>query len=423
MGRLVIVGLDGVPFRLLEKYSENGIMPNFKKIKDRYFVKMKSTIPEISSCSWSSIITGENPGEHGIYGFTEMISNTYSLRYPNFKNLSSPTFWEKYPEKKMVTINIPMTFPVEEVNGFIVSGFVSLDIEKAVWPTNYADFIFASKYKIDVDSVKAHKSKFLFLKELYDVLDAREKMLDKMWDTFEWEVFTYVITGTDRIGHFMFSAFDNPDHEFKNGFEKFFKKVDKQIGKILNKMNDDDDLIMLSDHGMETKDFNVYVNRVLENEGLLKFKKDGYRYCDMTEETKAFALDPGRIYLHKKGKYPNGSVSRRDKKLIRKIKDIFNKLKLRNKKPIRNVYERDEIYSGKRFYDAPEIILQPNKGFSLKSKFENAVFDKPHSPFEGDHTYDDAFLLVKTKKDIKLPKKPEVFDVFPIIDKFIGDQD
>ena len=72
--RTIVIGIDGVPFGLLDDLTEKGIMPNFAELKggdEGVFTPMKSSIPDISSVSWSSVITGKNPGEHGIYGFTE----------------------------------------------------------------------------------------------------------------------------------------------------------------------------------------------------------------------------------------------------------------------------------------------------------------------------------------------------------------
>ena len=83
--RNIILGIDGVPYKLIDNLSDKGIMPYFKELKNNYsFNPMKSSIPHISSVSWSSIITGKNPGEHGIYGFSDIIKNTYSLKFPNF---------------------------------------------------------------------------------------------------------------------------------------------------------------------------------------------------------------------------------------------------------------------------------------------------------------------------------------------------
>ena len=63
--RTVVIGIDGVPLGLLKTLVEKGVMPNFAELKDEsegVFTPMKSLIPEISSVSWSSVITGKNPG-------------------------------------------------------------------------------------------------------------------------------------------------------------------------------------------------------------------------------------------------------------------------------------------------------------------------------------------------------------------------
>ncbi len=75
-----VVGLDGVPYSMIQKFMGNGVMPNLRDIvaKGRA-VETTVTLPEISSVSWSSFMTGKNPGEHGIFGFTDLHeSNTGS---------------------------------------------------------------------------------------------------------------------------------------------------------------------------------------------------------------------------------------------------------------------------------------------------------------------------------------------------------
>ena len=72
--RTILIGLDGVPFELLSDLAETGVMPNTKRlISSGTFRKMQSSIPEVSSVAWSSMITGTNPGTHGIFGFTVIL--------------------------------------------------------------------------------------------------------------------------------------------------------------------------------------------------------------------------------------------------------------------------------------------------------------------------------------------------------------
>jgi predicted AlkP superfamily phosphohydrolase/phosphomutase len=66
----VLIGLDGVPYDLIENLENKDIMPEAKKIiENGTFKKMESSISEISSVAWSSIITGKNPEEHSLFGY------------------------------------------------------------------------------------------------------------------------------------------------------------------------------------------------------------------------------------------------------------------------------------------------------------------------------------------------------------------
>ena len=90
-----VVGLDGVPCTLLRTMMENGVMPRTREIVARGALRsMTVTLPEISSVSWSTFMTGKNPGEHGIFGFTDLKPGTYDLRFPTFRDLRTETIWD-----------------------------------------------------------------------------------------------------------------------------------------------------------------------------------------------------------------------------------------------------------------------------------------------------------------------------------------
>jgi len=103
--KTILIGLDGVSFTMLQNLITNDVMPNFKKLSEEgVFKQLKASIPDNSAVSWSSIMTGENPGEHGIFGITDLIPNTYTFRFPNFLNLKSKPFWFQKPDKKYVAL-------------------------------------------------------------------------------------------------------------------------------------------------------------------------------------------------------------------------------------------------------------------------------------------------------------------------------
>ena len=104
--KTVIIGLDGMPYHLIKHLAESGIMPSTDKlITEGVFREMESSIPEVSSVAWSSIITGTNPGYHGIFGFTELPAGTYRLSFPNSNNLRMPPFWQHEGNGRSVIMN------------------------------------------------------------------------------------------------------------------------------------------------------------------------------------------------------------------------------------------------------------------------------------------------------------------------------
>ena len=421
MGKIVIIGLDGVPYHLMDDLSNKGIMPNFKKLKQEgIFKEMDSAIPEISSVSWSSIITGVNPGEHGIFGFMELIPGTYTLSFPNFNSLKAPAFWHTIDGKHAI-INVPSTYPAKPLNGFHVAGFVALDLENAVYPKEYIPKLEELNYRIDVDSEKGHQSKELFMKDLFRTLEARHKTALHLWDDSAWDTFMYVITGTDRIGHFLWDAYEDENHEFHTQFLDYFKRIDEFIGEISNKMSNDDSLVMLSDHGMGLSKTNVIVNAVLKKHGFLELEDaERINHNHIKPESRAFALDPGRIYLHKENKYPKGSVKKEDEeKILKELTVIFQDLEKDGKKVVKKIFRKEDVYSGPHMDDAPDLILLPNRGFNLRGNIaKTEIFDK--DIFTGMHTQEDAFLYVKTPKSISMQDKPNVTQIVNLIKSIKG---
>ena len=202
-GKTVIIGLDGVPFGVLKDFAEAGVMANTAELISRgIFKKMYSSIPEISSVAWSSIITGQNPGQHSIFGFTDLFPDSYKMRFPNFNDLKSPPFWSLAKDKSVI-INVPSTYPVKDMNGVHISGFVSIDINKSIHPAFLISELESLGYRIDVDSEKAHTDLNLFLEDLDETLTTRIKAAEYLWDYIDWQTFMLTFTGTDRLMHFL----------------------------------------------------------------------------------------------------------------------------------------------------------------------------------------------------------------------------
>jgi predicted AlkP superfamily phosphohydrolase/phosphomutase len=180
--KIMVIGIDGVPYELLEDFTQKGIMPNVKKLIQRYGLqKTMAPLPEISAVSWTSFMTGLNPGEHGIYGFMDLNYSDYSYTYPSFNNLPVSTIWEILaPEgKRSMVINLPGTYPARPINGILVSGFVAIHLEKAVYPITLLPLVKRMNYRIDADVTLVQTDKTKFLKDLKETLGLRYSLYKK----------------------------------------------------------------------------------------------------------------------------------------------------------------------------------------------------------------------------------------------------
>lgn len=421
--KTVIIGLDGVPYKLLDSLSDKDIMPNFKDLKkEGVFKAMKSSLPEVSAVSWSSIITGKNPGEHGIYGFTDMLDGSYTISYHSSTKIKAPTFWQIDETKKYVVINCPATYPAQKINGVLITGFVSLDLGKAVYPRDYIKILKEMGYQVDIDVERAKSSNLILFKQLYVTLEARMKICMKLWNEMKWDLMMIVFTGTDRLEHFLWDAYEDERHEQHQQFLDYFRAIDNAIGEISSKISEGDNLLILSDHGMEGIKINVNLNTFLAEKGYLKIEDNPKRgYNCIQPGTRAFALDPSRIYLNKEGKYPRGSVAKsEEEQLIQELTELFYSLEWRGKKVVKRVFRKEEIYCGPYVNRAPDLVLLPENGFNLKAGlFRKEVFED-EDELSGKHN-PEAFLYVKgSKADEVVPEAPSLEDVLPIIWKLEG---
>lgn len=402
--RAVVVGLDGVPYTLLKDLKGTGCIPNMASIFSKgYFGQTSVCIPEISSVSWSSFMTGKQSGEHGIFGFMDFEPGTYKMFFPNFSQLKAPTLWDELEDrgKRTVVINMPATYPARPIHGALVSGFVAIDINKAVHPPHLVSSLNDMGYRIDVDTMKARQDHDFLFEELEVTLQGRQNAVDFLWEQTDWDLFIVVITGTDRLMHFLWEAYEKEHHPYHQAFLDYYEKVDRFVGHVYDRYlslegskDEKNHFCMLSDHGFTAIKTEVYLNRWLEEHGYLTYQKaQPDTVMDIGSGSKAFVMDPSRIYINLKGKYPLGAVDPSDYKAVRQeLKEGLESLVFEDGiKVAKRVYEKEALYHGPYVDQAPDLVVLSHHGYDLKGKVKaDAVFGR--SNLVGMHTQDDAFF-------------------------------
>lgn len=399
---MFVLGIDGTPYTFIKKKIAEGKFPHFSRLIEKgSLARMKSVIPCISSVAWTTFLTGVNLAKHNIQGFVDRKLKPFSIYIPTANNIAVPTVFEMLSEagKKVVSINVPITYPPKQINGVQISCFLATELAKAVYPKEYYPFLKDMGYRIDVDAWQARKDKQKFLEDIHYTFDKRVEAAYYFMNKIDWDYFQLHIMETDRINHFLWEHWENSDPGYAHEFEKFYQKVDQLIGDLDQRLGDDVEYMVLSDHGFCAVKKEVYLNYWLEQNGYLRYKSDQPKsIADIHAETKAYSLIPGRIFINLNGREDNGYVSpgkayeQLRNELIERLPIMIDPAT--GEKIVRHVFKREELYSGPYFENTPDLMVVPYDGFDLKGNIKQTHLTHK-GELVGMHTDDDAAFYLR----------------------------
>ena len=138
---VLIIGLDGVSWKLLKPWIKDGNLPTFSRmLKDGAEGDLRTTIPPISCSAWTSLFTGKNPGKHGIYEYTSDLGELV-----NAKSIKVEKIWQilSHYNKRCCVINVPATYPVEKLNviGLRSAAEASFDKDETLSVENFKSIL------------------------------------------------------------------------------------------------------------------------------------------------------------------------------------------------------------------------------------------------------------------------------------------
>jgi predicted AlkP superfamily phosphohydrolase/phosphomutase len=290
MPKVLIIGLDGGTFDLIRPWVDEGKLPNIARVmQSGANGNLRSTIPPMTFPAWNAFMTGKNPGKHGVFDFMERKDGTYELEIKNAGHRKSETIWKIASRhgKRCAIMGVPVTYPPEEINGIMISGFDApvLD-ERIMYPR---EVFHELKDKVGQYIVSADFTKHLRAGRIDDTVKSFFVAIDRKAETAKyilkreaWDLFMIVFGETDAAIHYFWKYHDrhSPQRSKKpsknpsfDPIYEIYNRVDKRIGEILEMVSGETVVIMMSDHGAGgAGDKVVYLNRFLESRGLLRFK-------------------------------------------------------------------------------------------------------------------------------------------------------
>jgi predicted AlkP superfamily phosphohydrolase/phosphomutase len=478
--RVLVLGLDGATFRIIEPMVGRGRLPNLARLMSEGACGvLESTLPPVTIPAWPSMMTGKNPGKLGYYDFLRR--EGYGVEPNVYCYDGQAPLWQilnRYGVKTGV-MNLPGTYPPDEVDGFMVSGMLTPSKRS---PYSYpatlgADLdVKVQEYEIDVPQWQYFDER-VFVKDLYKVTEKRARAAEYLIKEIPCEFYMIVFTSSDRLQHVMW---DQPEV-----VEAYWEWLDRIVGRILGLFGDETTVFVVSDHGFGPLERTFFVNEWLRKKKLLRVKRkinekalvkvgrlferlyrflwerelvrpivgllnrlvgydmlQRYTYAYLSSErlegkvnwrkTKAFSCvhTPhfGQIYVNMRGKMRRGRVSRGERQELQDA--IIKELKSLPDMdggggPRVEAYRAEDIYSGPHVEEAPDIVFLLDGGrCEVDAKVgEGRIFAKgaPFTGWKGTHTMDGVFIArgPGVKPGHRL-EKATILDVAPTVLRVFG---
>lgn len=283
--KMLIIGLDGATFDIIDPMIEAGRMPNLKRFMEEGVRGiLNSTKPPITPAAWTTFMTGKGPGRHGILDFERFDVARHELSFNSTYEIREKTIWELLSEKglRVGSINVPMTYPPKPVNGFMISGFETPSIDASfTWPPELKEDILREIPNYNYRTNWRRKA--LGGDDiLTDNLNYISNSFDQGWELtrlcggkFGWDVMMVLFKLVDNLQHKAWKYLDpRTSHKYPQRAElaaTCFSRLDAVLGKLFDfARGENANVLIMSDHGHGSLDGKAQPNLLLERWGYLK---------------------------------------------------------------------------------------------------------------------------------------------------------
>jgi predicted AlkP superfamily phosphohydrolase/phosphomutase len=449
--RILIVGLDGATFDVLDPLMARGLMPQLATLVDSGVRGvLHSTTPPITPAAWTTFLTGKQPGLHGVLDFERYDPTTNLLQFNSTMTVRHVrNLWTILSEVglRVGSINVPMTYPAFPVNGFLISGFET--------PGRDGDFVYPRDLKPDI--LERWPDPTLRAKWRHGTLRGRRTFqanvdyVEKSFgqavamtrycgDRFGWDVLMTVLKLVDNLQHKTWKYLDrrwsDRDPDRTRLVERAFHVLDNAIAEFVEYAKQHEaSLWIVSDHGHGSLEGKVQPNLLLHQWGYLALRegsaqgatrmrylwdrfrgrtKKFARVGDLSQDlavdlakTRACVMHAGMagfLYINLMGRQPNGIVKPADYEQLRdELRARFLGPECQALDPngkriplFETVHKPEELYGCTRAEQPwmPDLMLMPHRSLAVVRRIRGrqAVQWLPYRRLEGTHRPEGVFI-------------------------------
>ncbi len=309
--RLLVIGLDGATWQIIGPLCRQGALPAIAGLMSRGSRgTLQSTTPSATFPAWSTLLTGKNPGKHGIFDFTERIPGTYQVRFLNATFRRSPSLWRLLSDAglRVGCMGVPTTYPPEPVNGFMISGFDSpvagsIDPSFVYPPELYQELQQEQPDYCISDLLETYMDESWYARARDTVFESLSRKAETglyLYRKEPWDCFMVLFGETDTASHHFWKFFDpsSPRYteraDLQEVIPEVYKRIDTAIQQFLDLLRDNTAVLLVSDHGFGGIGNTAFsLNRWLEQQGYLTFE----HRQSLPDRVLQFAKQAGVRYL------------------------------------------------------------------------------------------------------------------------------
>lgn len=374
--KICVLGLDCAAPEILLGDER---LKNIRRLMDvGVYGRLESVVPPITVPAWMCMVTSQDPGSLGVYGFRNRTDHSYAgLGFVDSNSIRELAMWDQLARegKRSIIVGLPPGYPPRRINGISIGCFLTPDTTKNefVHPASMKPKIqeLVGEYPVDVKGFRTDNKNWL-KKEIFE-------MSRKQWDVVrwlireqEWDYFHFVDIGLDRVHHGFWNYWDKqhvqyePGNPYETVIPEYYAWIDEQIGSVLELLDNDTLVLVVSDHGAQRLDGGFAVNEWLVNEGLLvldEFPKEVTPFNKLKvnwPKTKVWSEGGyyARVFFNVQGREPNGVISPAEyEKFQDEMKARFEALCDDKGQPLNSlVFKPKEIYRNVRNV-APDLIV------------------------------------------------------------------
>jgi predicted AlkP superfamily phosphohydrolase/phosphomutase len=374
--RICVLGLDCAAPEVV--FGDEHLV-NIRRLMDSgAYGRLESVVPPITVPAWMCMSTSQDPGSLGVYGFRNRSDYSYEkLGFANSSSIKALAMWDQLAleGKKSIIMGVPPNFPPRRINGISIGCFLTPDPTKDDFthPTSIKSKItkLVGEYPVDVKNFRTDRKDWL--------RDEIFRMSRKQWEVVhwllreqEWDYFHYVDIGLDRVHHGFWNYFDKqhvqyePGSPYENVIPDYYLWLDEQIGRVMESLDEETILLLVSDHGARRLDGGFAVNQWLIEEGLLVLNQSPkevmpFNKLDVNWSKTRVWSEGGyyaRVFFNVQGREPQGTIAPADYERFRdEMKARFESLMDDKGQPLNSlVFKPNEIYRNLRNV-APDLIV------------------------------------------------------------------